>query len=107
MISRFAALSVGALLLGAMPSGAKEPARRAPAQAAEPPADETLTLKRGAKQVLTVPGLTRVALGDPSIADVKTTGADGVEVSALAAGKTTLILWSGGTRRTYRIVVGG
>ncbi|WP_158621778.1 pilus assembly protein N-terminal domain-containing protein [Corallococcus aberystwythensis] len=104
MASRFVALTLGTLLLGAPPAWAKEPAAREEA----PAADETLTLKKGAKQVLTVPGLSRVALGDPSVADVKTTGRDGVEVSGLAAGKTTLVVWGdGGKRRTYRIVVDG
>ncbi|NOK22147.1 pilus assembly protein N-terminal domain-containing protein [Corallococcus carmarthensis] len=108
MASRFVALTLGTLLLGAMPAGAKEPAARTADQEEAPAADETLTLKKGAKRVLTVPGLSRVALGDPSIADVKTTGTDGVEISALAAGKTTLIVWgNGGKRRTYRIVVDG
>ncbi|WP_223640753.1 pilus assembly protein N-terminal domain-containing protein [Corallococcus sp. EGB] len=106
MASRFMALTLGTLLLGAMPAWAEAPAAR-PADAEElPPADETLTLKKGGKHMLTVPGLSRVALGDPSVVDVKTTGVNGVEVSALKAGKTTLIVWSGdGARRTYRIVV--
>lgn len=105
MASRLVVLLSGILLISAMPAWAEDPAR--PADAKElPPADETLTLKKGAKHVLTVKDLSRVALGDPSIADVQTTGVDGVEVSALKAGKTTLMIWSGdGTRRTYRIVV--
>ncbi|RKH80381.1 hypothetical protein D7X99_22190 [Corallococcus sp. AB032C] len=108
MALRFVALTLGTLLLSALPAGAKEPAARAGDSKELPPADETLTLKKGAKQVLTVQGMSRVALGDPSVADVKTTGKDGVEVSALAKGTTTLIIWgSDGKRRTYRIVVDG
>ncbi|RKG68976.1 hypothetical protein D7V80_10645 [Corallococcus sp. CA054B] len=108
MASRFVALTLGTLLLSALPAGAREPAARAGDSKELPAADETLTLKKGAKQVLTVPGMSRVALGDPSVADVKTTGKDGVEVSALAKGTTTLIIWGAdGKRRTYRIVVDG
>lgn len=108
MASRFVALTLGTLLLSALPAGAREPAARAGDAKELPAADETLTLKKGAKQVLTVPGMSRVALGDPSVADVKTTGKDGVEVSALAKGTTTLIIWGAdGKRRTYRIVVDG
>ncbi|WP_375755698.1 pilus assembly protein N-terminal domain-containing protein [Corallococcus exercitus] len=108
MASRFVALTLGTLLLGAGPTWAKEPAARTADPEEAPAADETLTLKKGAKQVLTVPGLSRVALGDPSVADVKTTGKEGVEVSALAKGTTTLIVWgTGGKRRMYRIVVDG
>ncbi|MFB1480448.1 pilus assembly protein N-terminal domain-containing protein [Corallococcus sp. RDP092CA] len=107
MASRFMALTLGTLLLGALPAWAEAPAAPSAEDAKElPPADETITLKKGAKHVLTVSGLSRVALGDPSVADVKTTGVDGVEVSALKAGTTTLMIWSGdGTRRTWRIVV--
>ncbi|AFE03257.1 hypothetical protein COCOR_00076 [Corallococcus coralloides DSM 2259] len=108
MASRFVVLTLGTLLLSTLPAGAREPAARAGDSKELPAADETLTLKKGAKQVLTVQGMSRVALGDPSIADVKTTGKDGVEVSALAKGTTTLIIWGAdGKRRTYRIVVDG
>ncbi|MBN8230094.1 pilus assembly protein N-terminal domain-containing protein [Corallococcus macrosporus] len=108
MAARFVALTFGTLLLAAAPAWAKEPAAQTSARDEAPAADETLTLKKGAKQVLTVPGLSRVALGDPSVADVRTTGKDGVELSALAKGTTTLIVWGGdGKRRTYRIVVDG
>ncbi|MCY1029878.1 pilus assembly protein N-terminal domain-containing protein [Corallococcus sp. BB11-1] len=116
MSSRFAVLALGTLLSACIPLGAREPSQATKASAKKvaqrkvdaPPADETLTLKKGAKRTLTVTGLSRVALGDPTIANVETKGADVVELSGLAPGVTTLITWdAAGKRRTYRIEVGG
>ncbi|RYZ35869.1 MAG: hypothetical protein EOO71_33900 [Myxococcaceae bacterium] len=116
MSSRFALLTLATLVLACVPMGAREPSKASKESAKRvaqekvdaPAADETLTVKKGAKRTLTVPGLSRVALGDPSIADVETTGADGVRISGLAVGKTTLIVWdNAGKRRTYLIDVGG
>ncbi|RKH25065.1 hypothetical protein D7Y13_33040 [Corallococcus praedator] len=115
MASRIAALTLGALLFACVPVGAKEPSKATKESAKKvaqekvdaPPADETLTLRKGAKRSLLVPGLSRVALGDPTIADVVTTGAEAVEISGLAEGTTTLLTWdSAGKRRAYRIEVG-
>jgi Flp pilus assembly secretin CpaC len=101
MASRWMTLSLVSLLSIAAPALAQAPSTEAP-----PAAAETLTLKRGAKHVLTVPGLSRVAVGDPDVADVETTGEDSVQVTARKKGQTTLMTWgTGGKRRAWTVVV--
>ncbi|WP_158623977.1 pilus assembly protein N-terminal domain-containing protein [Corallococcus llansteffanensis] len=105
MAPRIAALTLWTVLLGAVPAAAKDPAP-AKAEASPQAKEETLTLKVGGKHTLKVPALTRVALGDPSVVDVETEGAEAVVLSALKPGETTLLVWGeGGARRTWRIVV--
>jgi len=66
----------------------------------------TLNLGIGAQKVLTVPGLSRIAVGDPSVADVKTIGNNQVLVIGAGEGKTTLLIWQGGGRRkSYAVSV--
>ncbi len=60
----------------------------------------------GAQKVLTVPGIQRVAIGDPAIADVKTIGNNQLLIIGSAEGKTTLLIWKTDGRRTsYNISV--
>ncbi|MBZ4402043.1 pilus assembly protein N-terminal domain-containing protein [Myxococcus sp. MISCRS1] len=66
----------------------------------------TFSLGVGAQKVLNIPGLSKVALGDPSIADVKTLGSGQLLVTGQAEGKTTLLIWkSTGQRTSYLINV--
>lgn len=76
-----------------------------PAPAA--PAEETLTLKKGGTHELKVKGLSRVAVGDPEVADIQAPGNDVLKLSGQKAGETTLLVWSGDKQelRTYRVVV--
>ncbi|MFP2906135.1 pilus assembly protein N-terminal domain-containing protein [Pyxidicoccus sp. 3LFB2] len=76
-------------------------------EAKVPAPDETLTLKKGDTREVQVKGMTRVAMGDPQVADISVGGKDRVRVTASTAGETTLLVWSGGeqARRVYRIVV--
>jgi pilus assembly protein CpaC len=79
---------------------------KAPAPPAAPEAvEETLTVKAGNVKPLSAPGLTRLALGDPEIADVDITGNDVIRVKGLKAGETKLFVWTGEARKAYRIVV--
>ncbi|MFO0597476.1 MAG: pilus assembly protein N-terminal domain-containing protein [Myxococcaceae bacterium] len=65
-----------------------------------------LALGVGSQKVLTVPGMQRVAVGDPSIADVKTIGNNQILVIGSSEGKTTLLVWkSSGQRLSYNISV--
>lgn len=109
MAQRIAALTLWTLLLTAAPAAAKDPApepAKAEAEASPAAKEQTLTLKVGGKHKLKVLTLTRVALGDPSVADVETQGTEVVVLSALQPGETTLIAWDkAGVRRTWRIVV--
>jgi pilus assembly protein CpaC len=70
-------------------------------------AEETLTLKKGGTHELKVRGLSRVAVGDPEVADIQATGNDVLKLSGQKAGETTLLVWSGDKQelRSYRIVV--
>ena len=91
-----------ALTLLAVPSLA-DPAQ-APAPAAS--GEKVLTLKAGGKKTLSVPGVTRVALGDPDIADVNVNLEDDtLLIDGHKAGETKLIIWTASKRKEYRIVV--
>jgi pilus assembly protein CpaC len=70
-------------------------------------ADETIALGVGGQRVIQVPGgIGRVAVGDPTVADVKTLGQDQVLLVGLKEGGTTLLVWrSNGVRDGYRISV--
>jgi pilus assembly protein CpaC len=73
---------------------------------ASPKEDETLTLKRGETKRFTFPGVTRVAVGDPEIADITVDAADTLTVKGGSEGKTTLLVWTADkARRSYLIHV--
>ena len=66
----------------------------------------TIALGVGTQKVVTIPGITRIALGDPSIAEVRTIGNNQVLIVGQAEGKTTLLIWkSSGQRVSYLIAV--
>ncbi len=69
------------------------------------PAPETLEVARGAYRVLAVPGLVRVAIGDPAVADVKVDGQDSLLVLGAREGRTTLLVWTKSARQAYAVVV--
>ena len=83
------------------------PALADPAQAPAPAAtaEEVLTLKAGSKKTLTVPGVTRIALGDPDIADIELIGDNSLRIDGRKAGETNLLIWTGSAKKAYRIVV--
>ncbi|GEL72631.1 MULTISPECIES: type II and III secretion system protein family protein [Myxococcus] len=66
----------------------------------------TVSLGVGSQKVITIPGLSRVALGDPSVAEVKTLGSGQLLITGQAEGKTTLLVWkSSGQRVSYLVAV--
>lgn len=66
----------------------------------------TIALGVGTQKVVTIPGITRIALGDPGIAEVKTIGNNQVLIIGQSEGKTTLLIWkSSGQRISYLIAV--
>lgn len=66
----------------------------------------TLSLGVGTQKVLTVPGLSRVTIGDPSVADVRALGGNQVLVTGQGEGKTSLMAWKGsGARISYLVIV--
>jgi pilus assembly protein CpaC len=68
--------------------------------------DTTISLGVGTQRVITVQGINRIAVGDPSVADVKTIGNNQVLVIGQGEGKTTLLVWrSNGQRMSYLVIV--
>ncbi|WNG38092.1 secretin [Archangium minus] len=65
-----------------------------------------INLGVGTQKVITVPGTTRIAIGDPSVAEVKAIASNQILISGTAEGKTTLLVWkSSGQRVSYLITV--
>ena len=80
-------------------------AARAGPPAAGAPAPGTLQVPVGQQRVLDRPGIARVSVGDPGIAQVTPVAGHQVLVTGVAPGRTTLILWFEGGRRETRDVV--
>jgi serine/threonine-protein kinase len=76
-------------------------------ETAEPhPESLPLTLVMGERHELEVPGVERVAVGDPYLVEVRPTGDDRVRLEALKPGTTYLRVWKrDGTRRDWRVSV--
>lgn len=66
---------------------------------------EPLHLPPGGQEVLRVPGLTRIAVGDSSIADVTPTSKGELLVLGRKLGRTTLTLWTSRGLETRTLVV--
>lgn len=103
----------GAVVLAVMMLGTgalAELAAPAPAQkkAPIPAPEETFTLKRGETRELEMKDLSRIAVGNPEIADI---GIDDKRVTVLRItgskqGETTLLVWTkDGARRAFKLVV--
>jgi pilus assembly protein CpaC len=78
-----------------------------PGQTPQPgAASEEITLRKGHGTLLRVPGLVRVMVANPKVADVAVVSASEVVLTAVDVGETTLFLWgAGGLRRhTVRVV---
>jgi Flp pilus assembly secretin CpaC len=90
-----------ALTLQALPALADPAQKPAPAAAAE----EVLNVPSGGEKTLTIPGVIRIALADPDIANVELTGSDVIRVDGRKAGETKLLIWTNSERKAYRVVV--
>jgi Flp pilus assembly secretin CpaC len=64
-----------------------------------------VTLRTGQSVIVATPRLTRVAVGDGKIAGVLPVGNTEIVINGRAAGRTTLLVWAGGGRRTYDVTV--
>lgn len=89
-----------AVCLLSVPALAKPPPKSGPVKV-----DDTITVRAGNSKALRVPGVSRVALGDPEIGDVEIKGEDVLRIKGLKAGETTLIVWADDVKKSYRIVV--
>jgi pilus assembly protein CpaC len=68
--------------------------------------DQKVVLGVGTQKVIKVAEIARVAIGDPSVADVKPLGSSQILVVGLAEGRTTLLVWnSKGSRLSYLVSV--
>lgn len=67
--------------------------------------DTQLTLLVGSKTRLTAEGAARIAIGDPTVVDVRAE-ATGLVLEGISPGSTTMLIWtSNGERKTYTITV--
>ncbi len=64
-----------------------------------------VSLGVGAQKVINMPGLTRIAVGDSEIADVRNIGNSQVLIVGKGEGKTTLLVWKGSQRQSFLISV--
>ncbi len=65
-----------------------------------------IALGVGTQKVMNIPGIQRIAVGDASIADVKTIGNNQVLIIGAGEGKTTLLIWkASGQRVSYTVSV--
>lgn len=69
------------------------------------PAASSIVVGAGEKTLVWIPGLERVAVGDPAVADVHPAGNSVLEVLGVAAGKTSIIVWSGNESRRWEVEV--
>ncbi len=68
-------------------------------------AAEPVRLTPGSQSVLHVPGVTRVGIGDPAVADVTATTKGELLITAKTRGRTTLTVWTGKGLRTHDVIV--
>lgn len=84
------------------------PVLASPSQAPAPAdTQETITLHKGGSTTVKAPGMHRLAIGDPAIADVNVPEkGDVIHLTALKVGETTLVVWVGDTViKTYHLTV--
>jgi len=70
-------------------------------------AAQTLSLGLNESRYMEVGGLSRVAVGNPAVADVQLISGSGFLVLGKKAGSTSLLVWGGGVRHEYMVVVSG
>jgi pilus assembly protein CpaC len=77
---------------------AKDPAVPS-TQNVAPKEGDTLTIKRGETKTVAFQDITRVAVGDPEIADIEVNGPNKLVVKGGTEGKTTLLVWTKDKKR--------
>ena len=82
-----------------------EPEVEVPVAVAQP-SDSTIPLTIGSITDLKLKGFSRLAVGDPGIADVSVSPAGDIRVKGMSEGRTTLLVWfSNGERQSLMLVV--
>ena len=90
---RSAITAAAAAVIAVMPLGAR-------AQG-----DTPVSLRTGESVSVMTPHLTRVAVGDGKIAGVLAVGNSEIVINGRSAGRTTLLVWMNGGRRTFDVTV--
>ena len=75
------------------------------ARAGEPLPPSELLMAVGEVRSYLIEGLTRVAIGNPEIADVEVVSSDEFLIKSKKAGTTNLILWAGQGQRAFAVTV--
>lgn len=73
--------------------------------AADPASMKVMTLQVGDSEVMEVKEVSRVAVGDPMIADVVPLSTSEILLNAKSPGRTVLYTWDKGGRQLYRVIV--
>ncbi|QDE65573.1 MULTISPECIES: pilus assembly protein N-terminal domain-containing protein [Myxococcus] len=99
-------LALVALALVGAPALAEE-SKPAPSSGASATTEETVVVKKGSHRELQIPGMVRIAIDEPEIADIKALGKGVLRITGKQAGETALLVWAGpeNKRSSYRIVV--
>ncbi len=66
---------------------------------------ETIDLVTGQQKLLKLPGVSRIAIANPNVADVKVVDQGQVLITAVGNGQTELTVWQGGRVSKYAITV--
>ena len=106
------ALVLAVTLLGTEANAEKPtPAPQKAPTAAPAAPEETLTLKKGEVRTLEQKDMTRVAVGDPQVADIEVKGEKGassLHITGRTQGETVMLVWTkDGKRKAYKLVVQG
>src|SRR4051794_20585622 len=68
--------------------------------------EKSINLGIGTQRVITVHGVSKIAVGDKSVADVRSTGKDQILVTGVGEGRTSLLVWrQSGQRQSYTVNV--
>ena len=104
---RAAALAPVLLLaLGLFGAGVLLPAARADESNRTSDRFEELHVALGAKKTITVTDPAKIAIQDPTIADVRPLNGSDIEISGLTKGRTTMLVWTKADKRfEYQIIV--
>lgn len=99
MNPRWTACLVGVVLLAAPVVSARPPMVVAQASGA-------VIVKVGGKSTLPVGNVTRVAVSDPSVADIRVGSSDRIEVTGRTEGATEIVVWkTDGSKQSYQVTV--
>ena len=67
--------------------------------------DDLLQMVTGQQRIVSAPGVTRIAIGNPAVADVKVVSPGEVLVTATGDGQTELTIWRGTKIEKYEVIV--